>query len=206
MVNERGEPIGEELTVALAAERVLSREKGLVVVNLSTTKTVEDIARRHGAPFARAGVGEINVVEQMRKKKAIIGGEGNGGVIAPEVHLGRDSLVGIAYILELMARRGCALSELVASLPSYVMKKGKVSFDPDSFDASIVTGLQSEYAREKLNCVDGLRIDFVRDTLFKGGWVHLRPSNTEPIFRIIAEGRDREQVEAIYGRFAGMFS
>ncbi|HOO72728.1 MAG TPA: phosphoglucosamine mutase [Spirochaetota bacterium] len=206
IVDEHGRPIGEELTVSLATEHLLSKEPGLVVVNLSTTKTVEAIARSHGARFLRAKVGEINVVEEMRKKKARIGGEGNGGVISPEVHLGRDSLVGIGYVLDMMARRKKTISGIVASLPRFAMRKGKVSFDPSAFDSSSLEKIRADFTGEKISDIDGLRIDFVKSGPFKGGWVHLRPSNTEPVFRIIAEGEDSDQADAIYGHFQRIFS
>ncbi|MBN1498056.1 MAG: phosphoglucosamine mutase [Spirochaetes bacterium] len=201
IVDETGRPIGEEYTIALVVEHQLSKKAGRVVINLSTTKAVDDIARSHGASLARARVGEINVVEEMMLRGARIGGEGNGGVISPEVHLGRDSLVGIAYVLEMMAVRSKRVSELVADLPSYVMKKGSVRLTGEGIDPSIFTRMKEEFADETLSDIDGLRIEFVRRALFAGGWVHLRPSNTEPIFRIIAEGRDTEQADAIYRHF-----
>ncbi|PKL35081.1 MAG: phosphoglucosamine mutase [Spirochaetae bacterium HGW-Spirochaetae-1] len=205
IVDENGNPIGEENTIALVTEHLLSREKGRVVINLSTTKAVEDIAAKYGVKVKRTRVGEINVVDEMRKNGARIGGEGNGGVISPEVHLGRDSLVGIGYILDMMAERNKTLSELVASLPSYVMKKGKVSIRGNAGSATIMTRLQGEFKGEKISTLDGLRIDFVKHEVFKGGWVHLRASNTEPIFRIIAEGKSAVQTAKIYDHFAGMF-
>jgi len=170
IVDENGNPIGEEYTMALVSEHLLSKEKGRVVVNLSTTKAVEDIAAKYGVKFTRSKVGEINVVEEMRKKDgARIGGEGNGGVISPEVHLGRDSLVGIGYILEMMAERKMKLSELVNALPTYFMKKGKVKFDINSFDLTILDKLAEEFSDEKLSKIDGLRIDFEKHEKFKGG-------------------------------------
>lgn len=205
IVDDAGRPIGEELTVALAAERMLSKKKGMVVVNLSTSRAVEDVAIRHGAPFLRAKVGEINVVEAMRRKGALIGGEGNGGVISPEVHLGRDSLVGIGYVLDMLAARGQSISDAVSALPSYVMKKGKVSFDPSTFDASVLDRIRNDFKNDKISAADGLRIDFRAGSPYAGGWVHLRPSNTEPVFRIIAEGPDKERAESIYSRFEKIF-
>ncbi len=205
IVDERGIPIGEEYTLAMVAEHLLSKKTGRVVVNLSTTRAIEDIAKRHDALFTRTKVGEINVVEQMRKSGARIGGEGNGGVIAPEVHLGRDSLAGISYVLEMMAERGQSVSKIVEDLPRYIMKKGKVALAPGSDTASIISGIRNEFGKERINDIDGLRIDFIKEGPFGGGWVHLRASNTEPIFRIIAEGRDENHAGAIYRHFAGMF-
>lgn len=204
IVDERGRPIGEENTIALVVEHLLSRKKGRVVVNLSTTKAVDDVAARYGAPVVRTRVGEINVVDEMRRGGARIGGEGNGGVISPEVHLGRDSLVGIGYILEMMAERGKTISELVADLPRYTMIKGKVEFRPGAIGASFFDQLAERYRGERITDIDGVRIDFERDEAFRGGWVHLRASNTEPIFRIIAEGRTKAQAEGLYAHFAAM--
>lgn len=204
LVDENGRPIGEELTVSLAVDYLLAKESGLVVVNLSTTKTVEDIANRYNAKFYRSKVGEINVVEEMRRLNARIGGEGNGGVISPEVHLGRDSLVGIGYILSLMAEKKKSLSSLVADLPKYFMIKGKVAFKPGQIDDAFFDNLKKVYKTEKISSIDGLRIDFNKHKEFAGGWVHLRASNTEPIFRIITEGKTKEQAEAIYKHFASL--
>ena len=204
IVDERGNPIGEENTIALVSEHLLSKEKGRVVINLSTTKAVSDIAESHGVKCTRTKVGEINVVDDMRKKGARIGGEGNGGVISPEVHLGRDSLVGIGYILEMMAERDKSISELVSELPQYVMKKGKVALNKKKPD-SIIKRFLKKYQSESTSTIDGLRIDFVKHPEFSGGWVHLRSSNTEPIFRIIAEGKTEKQCKAIYKTFEKEF-
>ncbi|RPI89933.1 MAG: phosphoglucosamine mutase, partial [Spirochaetales bacterium] len=179
IVDERGIPIGEEYTLALVAEHLLSKKPGRVVVNLSTTRAIEDIAKRYGSPFTRTRVGEINVVERMRKLGARIGGEGNGGVIAPDVHLGRDSLAGISYVLEMMAERGRKVSSIVEDLPHYSMKKGKVVLQPGVDTGSILSGIRKMFMKERISDIDGLRIDFVKDGPFRGGWVHLRSSNTE---------------------------
>ncbi len=205
IVDELGNPIGEEYTLALVTEHLLSKKPGRVVVNLSTTRAIEDIAKRHNSPFTRTKVGEINVVERMRRLGARIGGEGNGGVIAPDVHLGRDSLAGISYVLEMMARRGETVSRLVESLPRYVMKKGKVALAPGIDTVSILAGIRADFRKERISDIDGLRIDFVTGGPFRGGWVHLRSSNTEPIFRIISEGRDTGHADSIYRHFSGLF-
>ncbi len=201
IVDDRGKPIGEESTIALVVEHLLAKKPGRVVINLSTTKTVDDIAASHGSPVARARVGEINVVEEMMRNGARIGGEGNGGVISPEVHLGRDSLVGISYVLEMMAERSMSISELVAKLPRYTMKKGSIKLAGKGVDPSILKRLEQEYSQQTISSIDGLRIEFTTSHEFAGGWVHLRPSNTEPIFRIISEGKDAAQAEAIYRHF-----
>ncbi len=204
IVDENGRPLGEEYTIALAVDHLLSRGKGGVVVNLSTTKAVEDIAISHGVPFYRAKVGEINVVEEMKKRSAYIGGEGNGGVISPEVHYGRDSLAGIGYILDMMSLRGKSISGIMSDMPGYFMKKGKVTLGAKSDVTAILEMIKSNFKGEKMSAIDGLRIDFNKNEKFKRGWVHLRSSNTEPVFRIIAESDSVEKTELIYKYFAGI--
>lgn len=205
IVNEKGNPIGEENTLALVVEHILSRRKGGVVINLSTTKAIEDIADKYGVKVKRTKVGEINVVDEMLKSRALIGGEGNGGVISPEVHPGRDSLAGIGYVLEMMAERSKSVSELVNELPQYVMRKGKVTLDNPENSSRLIKKIDSRFRCERISRIDGLRIDFIKHDGFKGGWVHLRSSNTEPVFRIISEGRDSKQADDIYNYFAEMF-
>jgi len=204
IVDELGRPIGEEYTLALVAEHQLAKKAGRVVINLSTTKAIDDIARKYGASVERTRVGEINVVEEMMLHGARIGGEGNGGVISPEVHLGRDSLVGIGYVLEMMAERQKTVSELVAELPRYFMKKGSIKLAGNGIDASLFIRLKKEYAKQEMSDMDGLRIEFSSHPDFEGGWVHLRSSNTEPNFRIIAEGKDPKQADMIYKHFEKM--
>lgn len=204
IVDEKGLPLGEEYTVTLVSDHLLSKEKGSVVVNLSTTKAVEDVAGRYGVPFHRAKVGEINVVDEMLKKGARIGGEGNGGVISPDIHHGRDSLAGIAYILEMMAERNKTISELKSDMPQYFMKKGKVTLKDPSASGTLLERIKSDYKNEKISAIDGLRIDFRGEGPFKNGWVHLRSSNTEPVFRIIAESDSQAKTEKIYSHFAGI--
>jgi phosphomannomutase len=175
-----------------------------VVVNLSTTKSVEEVARQFNAPFTRTPVGEINVADAMRKLGARIGGEGNGGVISPEVHLGRDSLVGIVYVLDMMAETGKRVSELVSELPQFSMVKGKAQIKKNINLSTFASSLKKKFKNERFNLSDGIRIDFVSHPEFKGGWVHLRLSNTEPIFRIIAEGVDEAQAKKIFACFKKM--
>jgi phosphomannomutase len=206
IVDEKGNPLGEEYTITLVSDHLLSKEKGPVVVNLSTTRAVEDVASRHGVPFYRARVGEINVVDEMLKRGARIGGEGNGGVISPEIHYGRDSLAGIAYILEMMALRNKKISQLKDDMPLYFMKKGKVVLKNPSVSAELLKKIQTEYSDEKISSSDGLRIDFKKDGPFKNGWVHLRSSNTEPVFRIIAESGSSSVTNKIYSHFAKIVS
>ncbi len=203
IVDEAGRPIGEEYTVTLVADHLLLKEKGRVVVNLSTTRAVEDIAARHGVKFTRTKVGEINVVDDMRKKGARIGGEGNGGVISPEIHLGRDSLAGIVYVLEMMAERKESISQIVKSMPAYFMKKGKVKLK-GSVSSEITASIKEKFNDQKLSELDGLRIDFKKGSDFENSWVHLRSSNTEPVFRIIAESDSQEKTDKIYRLFSKM--
>jgi phosphomannomutase len=205
IVDNTGRPIGEEYTLALVTEHMLSSKKGRVVTNLSTTRAIDDIAERHGVKVKRTKVGEINVADEMRRNGARIGGEGNGGVISPEVHLGRDSLAGIGYVLQMMTERKKTISEIVSSLPQYVMKKGKVKLAADADTSGKLDEVKSNFKGEKFSSIDGLRVDFRKHKVFSGGWVHLRPSNTEPVFRIISEGRDKKQAESIYKYFTGLF-
>ncbi len=198
IVDEMGTPLGEEYTVVLAVEHILSTKKGPVVVNLSTTKAVEDIALKYSAPFSRTPVGEIHVVEGMKKNDALIGGEGNGGVIFPTVHGGRDSLVGIALVLEMMAHGKSSISEIRASMPNYFMKKGKLKIKKGQSLDKILKQVQGVFAGEKFSRIDGLRIDISKNEEFPNSWVHLRASNTEPIFRIMVEADSREKAERLY--------
>jgi len=202
LITEKGEPYSEEYTIASAVEFVLGRRpakpsvaKPIVVVNLSTTRAVDDIARAHGAEVVRTPVGEINVAKRMKETGAMIGGEGSGGVILPDVHLGRDAIVGIGLLLQLLAESGTTLSGLKARLPSYQIAKGKIELGTVSPD-EILESVRKAHAREgTINTDDGLKIDF-EDT-----WVHLRKSNTEPIVRIIAEAHTMERAGAIVGAF-----
>ncbi|MDA3900580.1 MAG: phosphoglucosamine mutase [Spirochaetes bacterium] len=196
LVDETGTPLSEEYTLVLVAEHLLSQVKGRVVINLSTTKAVEDVAAKYGVECVRTAVGEINVVDEM-KNGARIGGEGNGGVISPEIHLGRDSLAGIGYILDMMAQRNKSLSELLEDLPRYYMRKGKVSFNRAKLK-SLYAKIKKTFKDQKISEVDGIRIDFITIEKFSNGWVHLRPSNTEPIFRIITEADTVEKSDLIY--------
>jgi phosphomannomutase len=205
IVDNTGRPIGEEYTLALVTEHMLSSKKGRVVTNLSTTRAIDDIAESHGVTVRRTKVGEINVADEMRRNGARIGGEGNGGIISPEVHLGRDSLAGIGYILQMMTQRKKPIAEIVTSLPQYVMKKGKVKLAAGTDNSGTLDEIKKSFKGEKFSSIDGLRIDFRKHDVFSGGWVHLRPSNTEPVFRIISEGRDKKHAESIYKHFAGLF-
>jgi phosphomannomutase len=178
---EDGELFGEEYTLVAVADYVLSKRPGNTVSNLSSTRALADVTQKYGGEYFAAAVGEVNVVTKMKAVKAVIGGEGNGGVILPELHYGRDALVGIALFLSHLARSGKQISTLRKTYPDYQMAKSKLDRSPDIDLDKIFTALKEKYHREKINSEDGLKIDF------EDGWVHLRPSNTEPIIRVYSE-------------------
>ncbi len=180
-VNEDGSMFGEEYTLVAIADYILSKKKGNTVSNLSSTRALADITRVHGGKYTASAVGEVNVVNAMKETNAIIGGEGNGGVILPELHYGRDALVGIALMLNLLADKDQSISALRASYTHYEMVKDKIALTPDIDIDAVLAKLKETYSKEKINTVDGLKIDFA------DGWVHLRKSNTEPIIRVYAE-------------------
>jgi phosphomannomutase len=186
LCDETGTLLSEELTLALSVKAVLSKTPGDVVVNLSTSNMSEDIASSYGCKTHRSKVGEANVVGEIKKRNAVIGGEGSGGAIFPAINTARDGYVGIALILELMAQENKKLSEIVAQLPSYTMLKEKVSFSGDL--QGLYAKIQTEFASGTANTLDGLRLDFEDRS-----WVHIRPSNTEPVVRIILEAQTPEK-------------
>ncbi|MGA9115786.1 MAG: phosphoglucosamine mutase [Bacteroidota bacterium] len=201
-VTEKGEPFGEENTIALAVEHVLTKETARgrtplppVAVNLSTTRAVDDIARQHGTTVIRTPVGEANVVAAMRKAGSVVGGEGSGGVIVPSIHPGRDALTGIGLALEALAERKCTLSEMQARLPSYFIAKAKGEVDQAAAERGLVSLKKRYEGRAMADTRDGLRLDF------PDYWVHLRRSNTEPVVRIFAEARTAEEAEGLAQRF-----
>ncbi len=189
IVDENGTYIGEEYSLALAAKLILSKTPGVAVANLSTSRMLDDIAAAHGGRVIRTPVGEANVVDAMFAHEAVIGGEGNGGVIDPRIVAGRDSLVGMAYVLQLMANTGKSVAQLVAELPRYQIVKTKFECRRDDAQRA-VAALLRHFGNERLDTQDGIRIDWA------DAWVHARPSNTEPIMRVIAEAPDREAAEA----------
>jgi len=189
IVSEKGEPLGEEYTLALAADYVLSKQSGPMVINLSTSNLNRDVCARHKCRLYHSKVGEANVVEMMHKKKAVIGGEGNGGVILPDLHYGRDSLVGMALLLQLMARSKKPISRLAQNLGEYVIVKSKGNISK-GFDVKLKR-LQQKLSARKITTVDGVRVDF------NNGWVHIRKSNTEPIFRLIAEAETKKEAHSL---------
>ena len=189
IVDENGVYIGEEYSLALAAKLVLSKKPGgVAAANLSTSRMLDDIAAQHGGRVVRTMVGEANVVQGMIRENAVIGGEGNGGVIDLRIVPGRDSLLGMAYVLQLMAQTGKSISQLVAELPKYEIVKTKFECRREDADRA-VAALVKAFATEKVDLQDGIRIDW------PDGWVHARPSNTEPIMRIIAEAPSRKVAE-----------
>jgi phosphomannomutase len=193
IITDKGEPFGEENTITQCVNFVLSKLKGNVVINLSTTRAVEDVAKKFDCKVFRTPVGEANVVEKMKQVNAIIGGEGSGGVILPELHYGRDALVGIALTLQNLVENNISISELKTSLPDYYISKRKIelAISPDE----IISKLIEKYSNENINTEDGLRIDF------DNYWVHLRKSNTEPIIRIIVEADSQENADKLSLKF-----
>jgi phosphomannomutase len=190
IIDEQGRYIGEELTLALAAECRLRREKGPVVVNLSTSRVVEDVAARHGCAVHRVPVGELHVAKAMRELGAVIGGEGNGGIIDPAVGWVRDPFVGIAMVLQLMAETGKTVSQLVADLPAYYIHKAKMPMERDRL-TRYYDRLTARWADAKVIRLDGLRLEW------NDRWVHVRPSNTEPVVRLIAEAPSADEARRL---------
>jgi len=193
IVDDTGTPLGEEYTLVLAARLVLAHQKGPVVANVSTTRALDDVARQAGAPVHRSKVGEIHVVRKMQETGAVIGGEGNGGVIFPGVHLARDSAVGIAMTLQSLAEAKAPLSHLRRTLPHYVITKRKLPLG-DLDPATALEKLAQRFTRDEQDHTDGLKINRAM------GWFQVRPSNTEPILRLYAEGIDLHHAEMLAGQ------
>jgi phosphomannomutase len=191
IVSEDGEMFGEEYTLVAVADYVLQNQKGNTVSNLSSTKALRDVTEKQGGVYFASAVGEVNVVEMMKKQQAIIGGEGNGGIIYPELHYGRDALVGIALFLTHLAKSNVTCSELRNSYPNYVMSKNKIELTPDINVDELLVQLQQKYTDKEINTIDGVKIHF------DNGWVHLRKSNTEPIIRIYAENTTKEKADEL---------
>ncbi len=193
LISDKGEPFIEENTITQIVQFILSRKKGNVVVNLSTTRAVDDIAAKYGCSVFRSPVGEANVVKKMKEVNAVIGGEGSGGIIFPELHYGRDALVGIALTLQYLSDYGKSISELKKELPQYfiVKKKIEVTKNPDE----VISKLTDNFSNQKINTEDGLRVDF------DDHWVHFRKSNTEPIVRIIVEAKSESKAEGLSKKY-----
>ncbi len=191
IVMENGEMFVEEYTLVAIADYILSHTPGSTVSNLSSSRALGDVTRAHGCEYNAAAVGEVNVVTKMKETGAVIGGEGNGGVIYPEAHYGRDALVGVALFLTLLAKSGKKVSELKKGYPQYAIAKNKIELTPEIDVDAILCAMKEKYASEKITDIDGVKIDF------SDSWVHLRKSNTEPIIRIYAEAHTMSEAEAL---------
>lgn len=190
-VDENGAMFGEEYTLVAIADYVLSQTKGNTVSNMSSSRALRDITTKHGGSYQASAVGEVHVVQLMKDTNAVIGGEGNGGIIYPELHYGRDSLVGIALFLTHLADLGISVSALRASYPSYYMSKKKIQLTPTIDVDAILNQMATKYATENVTTIDGVKIDFATS------WVHLRKSNTEPIIRVYTEAPTQQDADAL---------
>lgn len=191
IVMENGEMFVEEYTLVAVADYVLSQTPGATVSNLSSSRALRDVTQRHGCTYSASAVGEVNVTTEMKRTGAVIGGEGNGGVIYPASHYGRDALVGVALFLTLLAKSGKKVSELKATYPAYAIAKNKIELTPEINVDAILEEIKSVYSSEKITDIDGVKIDF------EDGWVHLRKSNTEPIIRIYSEAATMAEADAM---------
>ncbi len=194
-VMENGEMFVEEYTLVAVADYILQHKPGNTVSNLSSSRALSDVTRWHGGDYHASAVGEVNVVAKMKEVGAVIGGEGNGGVIYPELHYGRDALVGVALFLTYLAKKGCSISALRATYPAYFASKNKIELKPEIDVDKLLLEMKTRYAGEKVNDTDGVKIDFSES------WVHLRKSNTEPIIRIYTEAKSMAEAEALAERF-----
>lgn len=194
LICEDGTPFGEEYTLVAVADYVLRNETGSrrnTVSNLSSTRALRDITEKHGGRYFASAVGEVHVVTAMKENDAVIGGEGNGGVIYPDLHYGRDALVGIALFLSHLANAGMSVSRLRAGYPNYIISKNKIELTPEINMDEVLEGVKAKYNKQPINTTDGVRIEFDRE------WVHLRKSNTEPIIRIYAEADLEAKAETL---------
>ncbi|MGM0636293.1 MAG: phosphoglucosamine mutase [Bacteroidota bacterium] len=194
-IDENGKMFGEEYTLVSVADYVLSQKSGNTVSNLSSSRALRDVTEKHGGNYFASAVGEVNVVKKMKDKNAVIGGEGNGGIIDPHLHYGRDSLVGVGLFLTHLANKKMTMSELRASYPSYFMAKEKIQLTPDLDVDLILSKIEKHYQNEEVSTIDGVKIDF------EDSWVHLRKSNTEPIIRIYTEAKSEVKANRLAERF-----
>ena len=194
-ISNDGEMFGEEYTLVVVADYVLSKTPGNTVSNMSSSRALRDITNKHNGSYQASAVGEVNVVELMKKTNAIIGGEGNGGIIYPELHYGRDSLVGVALFLTYLANQEKTVAELRASYPQYFMSKNKIELTPQIDVDAVMKTIAEKYQSEDISTIDGVKIDFPTE------WVHLRKSNTEPIIRIYTEAPTQSEADALAERF-----
>ena len=191
IVMENGEMFVEEYTLVAVADYILSHSPGNTVSNLSSSRALRDVTNAHGCQYNAAAVGEVNVVAKMKKTNAVIGGEGNGGVIYPEAHYGRDALGGVALFLSLLAKSGKTVSQLKATYPQYAIAKNKIELTPEIDVDKILAAMKEKYANENITDIDGVKIDFA------DSWVHLRKSNTEPIIRIYSEAHSMQEADKL---------
>ena len=194
-MDENGEMFGEEYTLVACADYVLSITPGNTVSNMSSTRALRDVTEKYGGTYEASAVGEVNVVSLMKKNKVVIGGEGNGGIIYPESHYGRDALVGVALFLSLLADRNVSVSILRKSYPNYFMSKKKIELTPGLDVDGILKSMEKRYQNEQLTTIDGVKIDFSES------WVHLRKSNTEPIIRIYTEAKSQQEADTLADKF-----
>ena len=195
LLADGGEFFGEELTQVAAADFLLGKKAGPVGTNLSSSRALDDVARKHGQEVVRSKVGEIHVVRAMQEAGAVIGGEGNGGVILPDLHYGRDALVGVALVLQHLAETGKALSDLKAEYPRYAIAKHKLPLTDDMDKDALLAALAARYADADVSTLDGVKVDLDE------GWAHVRASNTEPILRVYTEAASPEAADALAERF-----
>jgi phosphomannomutase len=193
LIQEDGKPFGEEYTLVAVADYILSKKKGNTVSNLSSTRALRDITESAKGNYTAAAVGEVNVVTAMKETKAVIGGEGNGGIIVPDLHYGRDALIGIALFLTHLAKSKLKASALRKTYPAYFISKNKIELTPQINVDKVLESVKAKYQHEKINTIDGVKIDFENEK----EWVHLRKSNTEPIIRIYAESQNEEKADAL---------
>ena len=194
-MDEKGILFGEEYTLVACADYVLNINKGNTVSNMSSTRALKDVTNKYGGSYTASAVGEVNVVESMKKNNAVIGGEGNGGIILPESHYGRDALVGIALFLSLLSEKKISVSELKKTYPLYFMSKKKINLNKDTNVDSILSIIKNNHNDDEINSIDGVKIDFI------DSWVHLRKSNTEPIIRIYSEAKSQLEADKLAEEF-----
>ena len=194
-MDENGEMFGEEYTLVACADYVLSKKSGNTVSNMSSTRALRDVTEKHGGSYFSSAVGEVNVVTKMKEVDAVIGGEGNGGIIDPQLHYGRDSLIGTALFLSLLSGLELSVSELKKTYPEYFMSKGKIELEPSMEVDHLLNEIKKKYTDNKPNTIDGVKIDF------KNSWVHLRKSNTEPIIRVYTEAPSQLEADNLMNRF-----
>ncbi|MHA7943812.1 phosphoglucosamine mutase [Formosa sp. 3Alg 14/1] len=199
-MDENGEMFGEEYTLVACADYVLSKNPGNTVSNMSSTRALRDVTEKHGGTYEASAVGEVNVVTLMKKNNVVIGGEGNGGIIYPASHYGRDAFVGVALFLSLLAEKKMSVSALKASYPQYYMSKKKIALTPQLDVDGILKAMEEKYASEDITTIDGVKIDFPTN------WVHLRKSNTEPIIRIYTEAGSQTEADELADRFISEIS